>query len=409
MANRIPLIVNSDANQIQELPTSDNLQLNDTNKLVLGTGAELQISHDSTGTSRIVHTPPTGGDDLRLQIGALGGNYSGTPTGKQLILEKKVTASGNGHNFITCDYDSNETRICFADSSTGSTKLTTKSTGVDITGILNASGIVNANDTTQSTNTTSGSLVVDGGVGIAKNLYVGGSTNIGTLIITDTTQSTNKDTGALIVEGGVGIEKNLSVGEQLNLTGTSAAGDSDINLSGGSDALAVVTNTSNSGKISFVTKSSGGTNSTVQLEHQKVNFSGPDISGTAVTFEPKGAAPIIGVRAYGFIQFKKTDGTYTADINGVNIASYEREDNDAAGMGRYKINFTNAMPHANYAVMLTPDFIDGDTGDATRNDGANVYLRHTTRTTTSCIVVGTDTAHDPTDRKDVSFSIAIIC
>ena len=130
MANRIPLIVNSGANQIQELPSNDNLQLNDTNKLVLGTGGEFEISHNSSGVSSINAT-----GDIQIERG-------------------------------------------------GSTKLTTKSTGVDITGILNASGIINANDTTQSTNTTSGSLVVDGGVGIAKNLYVGGSTNIGSLIIT---------------------------------------------------------------------------------------------------------------------------------------------------------------------------------------------------------------------------------
>jgi len=34
-----------------------------------------------------------------------------------------------------------------------------------------------------------------------------------------TTQSNSKDTGALIVEGGVGIEKNLNVGGNLNITG----------------------------------------------------------------------------------------------------------------------------------------------------------------------------------------------
>ena len=34
-----------------------------------------------------------------------------------------------------------------------------------------------------------------------------------------TTQSNSKDTGALIVEGGVGIEKNLNVGGNLNIVG----------------------------------------------------------------------------------------------------------------------------------------------------------------------------------------------
>ena len=42
----------------------------------------------------------------------------------------------------------------------------------------------------------------NGGVGIAKKLFVGDDTKI-----EGTTESTSKDTGTLIVEGGVGIEK----------------------------------------------------------------------------------------------------------------------------------------------------------------------------------------------------------
>jgi hypothetical protein len=39
------------------------------------------------------------------------------------------------------------------------------------------------------------------------------------IIIGDVTESNDKDTGALVVEGGVGIEKNLNVGGNLNLSG----------------------------------------------------------------------------------------------------------------------------------------------------------------------------------------------
>ena len=39
--------------------------------------------------------------------------------------------------------------------------------------------------------------------------------------IGDTTESSNKDTGALVVEGGVGIEKNLNVGGSISVTGIS--------------------------------------------------------------------------------------------------------------------------------------------------------------------------------------------
>lgn len=48
------------------------------------------------------------------------------------------------------------------------------------------------------------------------------------LVLSDTTQSTSKDTGALIVEGGAGIEKNLYVGGNIVATGTvtGSGGDS---------------------------------------------------------------------------------------------------------------------------------------------------------------------------------------
>lgn len=49
----IPLIVNSTANQIQELQTNGNLQLFDTNKLVLGTDGEFEIFHNSSGANKI--------------------------------------------------------------------------------------------------------------------------------------------------------------------------------------------------------------------------------------------------------------------------------------------------------------------------------------------------------------------
>ena len=46
-----------------------------------------------------------------------------------------------------------------------------------------------------------------------------GPTFAGPVTISDTTQSTSKDTGALIVEGGVGIEKDVHVGGATSITG----------------------------------------------------------------------------------------------------------------------------------------------------------------------------------------------
>ena len=60
-----------------------------------------------------------------------------------------------------------------------------------------------------------------------RNLYLGTATvsNLsitGAQTISATTQSTSKDTGALVVEGGVGVEKNVNVGGNLAVTGTTA-------------------------------------------------------------------------------------------------------------------------------------------------------------------------------------------
>ena len=67
---------------------------------------------------------------------------------------------------------------------------------------LNTSGAVNLNLVTDSTSSTSGALIVDGGVGIAKKLFVG--TDL------DVDGTTNLD--AVDIDGAVQIDATLSVG-----------------------------------------------------------------------------------------------------------------------------------------------------------------------------------------------------
>ena len=45
-----------------------------------------------------------------------------------------------------------------------------------------------------------------------------------TFEITNTTQSISKDTGCLVLEGGLGVEKNLNVGEMFKVSGVSTVG-----------------------------------------------------------------------------------------------------------------------------------------------------------------------------------------
>ena len=91
---------------------------------------------------------------------------------------------------------------------------------------LTASGLITGNvdgtligdtrvtGTTNSTSKQTGALVVDGGVGIQNDLYVGGNVNIA-----NSTNSSSITSGALIIDGGVGIAKNLNVGGVSTIQG----------------------------------------------------------------------------------------------------------------------------------------------------------------------------------------------
>ena len=81
---------------------------------------------------------------------------------------------------------------------------------------------------TNSTSATTGTLICDGGVGFAKDLYVGGTiygsingtiTTIG-LSLSSTVNATSTSTGALIVAGGVGIGEDVYIGSNVYCSGS---------------------------------------------------------------------------------------------------------------------------------------------------------------------------------------------
>ena len=84
---------------------------------------------------------------------------------------------------------------------------------------LAVNAIFDSNDATQSSSSTTGSAQFAGGVGIAKNLFVGGGAEItglttitGVLNANNTLQSTSPINGALATLGGLAVVKNAYIG-----------------------------------------------------------------------------------------------------------------------------------------------------------------------------------------------------
>ena len=96
-------------------------------------------------------------------------------------------------------------------------------------------------------NVTTGGVTIDAGgidiVGVTTGINVTGVTTLanttmgGVLTITDTTQSTSKDTGAIILNGGIGCEKNLNVGTAVTMEGAGISTFSQGMKVGGGNAL----------------------------------------------------------------------------------------------------------------------------------------------------------------------------
>ena len=106
-----------------------------------------------------------------------------------------------------------------------------------------------------------------------------------------TTQSNSKDTGALIVEGGVGIEKNLNVGGNFNITGITTFNDhlklpddKEIRLGDGNDLRLYHT----SGNNSFIKNNTGN----LTLNSTQINLRNVDNSETFAQFIENGAVSL---------------------------------------------------------------------------------------------------------------------
>ena len=135
MADRIPLIVDSSSNQIKELPSGDSLILSDSEKVILGTGSDLQIFHD--GNSKISDT--NSASDLLIQS-------------NNIVLEKT-----DGENMIHCAGDG-AVQIYHNNVA----KIATTATGVSVTGnVIYSGGSLTAEGTLTDGSTISWDVSTD--------------------------------------------------------------------------------------------------------------------------------------------------------------------------------------------------------------------------------------------------------
>jgi len=102
-------------------------------------------------------------------------------TGMSVGLSDVLNTSNitDGQNIIisTGDFIQGQTSLNLRAVGSGNNVVISAGTGAS-SGIIEVKSVENISDTTQSTSITSGALQVSGGVGIVKNLYVGGLTNI---------------------------------------------------------------------------------------------------------------------------------------------------------------------------------------------------------------------------------------
>jgi hypothetical protein len=157
---------------------------------------------------------------------------------------------------------------------TNNFNITSGNFTVNAGNLSTTAGTITSGSATDATSTSTGSIQTAGGIGITKQLWVGTNltmpgtgailslTDIGSSIsVSGTTDATNINTGSIKTAGGVGIAKQLWVGANLTMSGTSAVlsltdTGSSITVSGTTDA----TNTS-TGSI----KTAGGVGITKQL------------------------------------------------------------------------------------------------------------------------------------------------
>lgn len=170
----------------------------------------VDIGQSAAGTTSVGLGNGSGPFDLHIYTGGAGSDAAFI-----------VQSGGTGGTIWTFGPDASDSNTFKWDSGTSSIGGNTRLQ-------ISTSGIVTVLSTTDSTSTTTGAVIVSGGLGLAKALWVGGLANIaGVATFANTTDASAVGTAGTVVVGGLGIAKKIYLGDDLN-----AAGDVKINTVG---------------------------------------------------------------------------------------------------------------------------------------------------------------------------------
>ena len=325
--------------------------------------------------------------------GALDGGSITSGFGNIDIGASNLTATGSVSLGATSFNDNNITNV-------GSLALDTISGDNGSSMNFASSTVVNIDNTTQSTSTTSGALIVDGGVGIAKNLQVGGvitgdgsgitninATNLASGTVNDarlpTSQAGKTFTSDIVVHGfnvgrgGASGATNLMVGHGENLTataghntgigGTSMSGalSGDNNTALGFATLSAATSVNNNtaiGADSQEQRTSVGDNNT-SVGAQTMSNSTSGDNNTAVGFQ---ALEIVTGSNNTVVGSQSGSVLSTGNNNiiiGYNIELATNTTSNAIQIGNAS-NSTLDIPGVNVAVTTTSFQFSGTDGFA---------------------------------------------